>query len=68
VSDQPPEPRVDRYSSGGIFWGLLLLAIGVYFLLRDTLNVDLPDLDRFWPLIVILIGGWILYRQMAARR
>jgi TM2 domain-containing membrane protein YozV len=42
--------------SGSVFWGAVLMALGVVFLLA---NFDLLDFDRifdFWPVIVIVIG------------
>ncbi len=41
-----------------IFWGLLLIAIGILLLLR-TLNIvsfSVYDLIKLWPLILIWIG------------
>jgi len=43
-------------SSGSVFWGIVLMALGALFLLG---NFDIIEYDRifdFWPLIVILIG------------
>jgi hypothetical protein len=44
-----------------LVWGFILIAIGVVFLL-DTLDVEVWDsVARFWPLVLILWGGWKLY-------
>lgn len=48
-----------RNSSGRIFWGLLLIALGVLFLLDRMGRLDFSDLfSRFWPLILIFAGLW----------
>ena len=38
---------------------LVLIAVGGLFLLR-TLSVWRPDFDRFWPVILIVIGAVLL--------
>ncbi len=62
----PPQRRAPR--GGGIVFGLLLLAIGVYFLLDQTLGLDLPPIGRLWPLALVGLGSWIVYEQLALRR
>jgi len=36
--------------------------LGVLFLLH-TMGVWEFGLDRFWPLIIVLLGGWMFYRR-----
>ncbi len=43
------------------FGAMLLILLGVLFLL-NTMGVEL-GLDRFWPLILIAIGGWMFARN-----
>lgn len=51
----------DRKSQGRIFWGLLLIVLGVLFLLDRMGQVDFGDLfSRYWPVVFILIGISIL--------
>jgi hypothetical protein len=47
---------------GGIIAGLVLVAVGVWFFADQTLGLAMPDVDwgRFWPVILILIGAWIV--------
>jgi uncharacterized membrane protein len=56
----------ERRDSGSIFFGVVLLLIGAYFLLRDTLHIRLPNLGELWPVFLIGLGLWILVN--AARR
>jgi Domain of unknown function (DUF5668) len=58
--------RDRRRDSGGLFFGVLLVLVGGYFLLRDTLHVQLPNLGELWPVLVIALGLWIVLS--AARR
>jgi len=41
---------------------VILIGLGVLFLLH-TMNVFEFGLDRFWPLILIFFGGWMLAKQ-----
>ncbi|NCU32140.1 MAG: hypothetical protein EOM23_04235 [Candidatus Moranbacteria bacterium] len=48
--------------SKDIFWGVLLVGIGVLFLLRnfDIIHFDWYQIRRLWPLLIILLGIAIL--------
>ena len=47
--------------SGRIFWGLVLILLGVLFLLDQLGRADFGDLvSRWWPLILVAIGLWQL--------
>jgi len=51
----------ERKNQGRIFWGLLLILLGVLFLLDRMGRLDFGDLvGRYWPVIFILIGVSIL--------
>ena len=48
-------------TQGRIFWGILLIFLGVLFLLDQMDKLDFGDLvGRYWPVIFILIGVSIL--------
>lgn len=65
---QQPRPARTGPDVGSLVFGLILLAIGVWFLAEVTLGIDLPTIrwGQLWPVILIVLGGWILYT--AARR
>jgi len=49
---------------GWLLFGLLILFVGCYYVLRNTLGFSLPELDgeAIWPLAVIALGVGIVYR------
>src|SRR5262245_30213192 len=51
-------------------WGLLVLAVGVWFFLDITLAMDMPAVPwrDLWPLVLIVIGVAVVVRGMARRR
>jgi len=50
-----------KSSSSRIFWGLLLIAVGVLLLLDRMGRLDFGDLISFyWPLLLIFAGLWHL--------
>jgi len=59
----------ERFDSGKIPVGaVVLIGLGVLFLLH-TMGIMENGLDRFWPLILVLLGGWMFYRnQERAKR
>jgi hypothetical protein len=50
-----------RNASGRIFWGLLLILLGVFFLLDQMGQLDFGYIiSRYWPLILVFAGLWHL--------
>ena len=79
-SDDPsrwsrPDPFRDRYrpgerrDTGAVVWGLIILAIGVWFFLDQTLGIRLPRIDwrYLWPVILILIGAIVVFQAIRRR-
>lgn len=57
-----PHRLPSRTPLGPIF----LIGIGVLFLL-DTLNlIQFRDLARFWPVLLIVVGAFMLYNRMSS--
>jgi len=49
--------------------GIILLVIGIWYLLDQTLGIRMPRINwaDFWPVILIAIGGIMLYRSATHR-
>lgn len=47
-----------------LMWGVVLLLVGV-LMLANSMGIRLPNgksfMDLFWPLLLILMGGWIQF-------
>lgn len=49
---------MDRNQSDTLFWGLIVLALGILFLLKNLgihFNV-LATIWKFWPAVLIMLG------------
>ncbi len=57
---RPRHERRDR--NGSLFFGVIILVVGLWFFASQTLGLDLPrlDWDQLWPIIVIAVGAWIV--------
>jgi hypothetical protein len=51
-------------------WGLIVLAVGLWFFADVTLGLDMPSLAwrEMWPLVLIVVGLAIVLRGLARRR
>jgi hypothetical protein len=55
-----------RYTSRAPLGPILLIMLGVLFLL-DTLRViEFRELARFWPVLLILVGAFMLYNRVTS--
>lgn len=55
--------HMEQYCQGhGLFWGLLILALGLWFLAKElgwiSLNISI------WPVILIILGIWLITKRM----
>jgi hypothetical protein len=46
---------------------IVLIAIGVLYLLNTLDLVDFHQIARFWPMILIVVGAYMLYSRVAER-
>jgi len=57
----------EKFDSGKIPIGaVVLIGLGVIFLLH-TMGMDF-GFERFWPLLIVLFGGWMFYRNYERSR
>ena len=56
--------------TGTIVFGLIVIAVGLWFFADQTLGLEMPRLrwGELWPVILIVIGGWILLSSIRRRR
>ena len=79
MSDAPPPPppssgawRPPKQSNANlasIIVGLVILGIGIWYFLDQTLGFQMPRISwgDLWPIFLIVLGGVILYRSAASR-
>ena len=62
--------RTRRFDLGAVVLGAVILLVGGWYFLRNTLgfNMDELDWDLIWPALVIVLGAGILYRAMTDSR
>jgi di/tricarboxylate transporter len=50
----------------GIVFGLVLLATGAYYMLRNTFGLPLDEInwDLVWPVIVLALGGSAIFKAL----
>ena len=67
VDWRPPRSRESNIASMVV--GIILLIIGVWYLLDQTLGIEMPRIDwgDFWPILLIAIGGIMLIRSARRR-
>jgi len=55
-------PGSDPGRLGTIVFGVVIIAIGLWFFAERTLGLDLPRIEwrALWPLALIAIGAWIV--------
>ena len=49
------------------WWGAGLVVLGLFLLLSTLGWINIADLGRFWPLILIVLGGLFLYSSLRKR-
>lgn len=76
-SPTPPSPPPtwertggDSGHTGAIVFGVILVAIGLWFFADQTLGLEMPNLrwSELWPLIIIALGGWIVLSSLRRSR
>ncbi len=57
---------VSGQRSGAPIGPIILIAIGVIYLLNTLNLIDFHEISRYWPVILIVIGAWMLYNRVSA--
>ena len=45
------------------FWPVVLVALGIYFLLRNLGLLAWLNGDIVWPVLLIILGVWLIVRR-----
>jgi uncharacterized integral membrane protein len=63
-------PPAEHGRTAPLIAGVIILFIGLWFFAIQTLGLDLPRLDwrQVWPVILIVIGIWIVARSFGRAR
>jgi divalent metal cation (Fe/Co/Zn/Cd) transporter len=58
-----------RFDFGALLIGAIILFVGGYYFLRNTLGFNMGELDwePIWPVLVIVLGASILLGALARR-
>ena len=56
------------FLSGGVFWGLFLIVIGVLYTLKSIFNINIPVLRTVVALFIIYIGVSMLINSCPAKK
>jgi hypothetical protein len=61
---------VDAADTAARVWGLLILAVGIWFFADVTLGYDMPNVAwrDIWPVALIIIGLAVVLRGLSRRR
>jgi hypothetical protein len=63
VAPPPPSGSSPQRTRGGIVVGVVLIALGVWFLLQNLGLLEWWRWDLFWPAVIILLGLALLVRR-----
>ncbi len=73
TAPSPPPPLRPTWRARGndgrwgtIVFGVILVAVGLWFFADQTLGLDMPRLrwSELWPIFIIVLGGWIVLGSM----
>ncbi len=66
------EEEVEEFSeavkAGSIFWGIILLLLGVFLLLANFEVISYSTAWQFWPVVVIVIGIKLIVEFVSTKR
>lgn len=66
AEELPDEFKLPK-ARGSMFGGVMLIAVGVLFLLDLNFDIPLDWLEDWWPLVLVLIGGRLVWQSRRSR-
>jgi hypothetical protein len=64
---EPRPAEIGGLASGSVFGGSVLVLLGLVILLHTRLGVDMLWLADWWPLILVGVGGWLIWQARRDR-
>ena len=67
---QRRDARRRGVETGTVVWGLILIVVGGWFFLDQTLGLDMPNVEweSLWPVVLIVIGAAVILQGIGRRR
>ena len=53
----------EKHSKRARWFGIILILLGIFFLLENLHLIPWVNKDLFWPIIIILVGVWLLIKR-----
>jgi TM2 domain-containing membrane protein YozV len=61
VEEEEAVITTEAVTAGSIFWGVLLIALGLILILGNFEVISYRAILDFWPVVVIVIGGKLIF-------
>ena len=53
----------EKHSKRAVWFGIILILLGIFFLLDNLHLIPRVNKDLLWPVIIILVGVWLLIKR-----
>lgn len=63
-----PESMKLPKTHGSLAGGIVLIALGLLLFANTALGMSLDWLEQWWPMGLVLIGAWLVYRSVTEKR
>jgi TM2 domain-containing membrane protein YozV len=67
VEEEEAIITTEAVTAGSIFWGVLLIALGGILLLGNFEVISYKTILDFWPVVVIVIGGKLIFDYLSKK-
>jgi hypothetical protein len=67
VEEEEAVIATEAVTAGSVFWGVLLIALGGILLLGNFEVISYKTILDFWPVVVIVIGGKLIFDYLSKK-